>query len=208
MIKKIMLMSFGLVGALQAGDDTKSLESMGPLARWEAAFATAGSEALPSSDQKGEVRATAKRTLSSQARSASQRRRVGSREVAAGAVIERVCQWRGCQERQVFATDQEFYAHSHAHCEGINQCRWAGCYIRLAKSYLSDWLDHMKSHTGERQFVCDVAECGQSFARRSNWKRHKLVHSDERPLKCGEVGCGKGFKHACDLVRHKDSAHK
>ncbi|KAK2719513.1 early growth response protein 1-like [Artemia franciscana] len=59
---------------------------------------------------------------------------------------------------------------------------------------------HIRSHTGERPFQCEVESCGKTFTRNEELTRHKRIHTGVRPYSC--VQCGKKFGRRDHLKKH------
>lgn len=55
---------------------------------------------------------------------------------------------------------------------------------------------HMVCHTGEKRFECDV--CRKRFARKCTLESHVLTHTQERPFTCNV--CLKTFRHSSNLI--------
>jgi len=95
--------------------------------------------------------------------------------------------------------------------KGKHKCPYDGCEDGFPSKF--SLRRHMKTHTGERPFVCawqDLSlgsQCGKRFAENSTLKRHIQTHTGEKPYTCARSNCGKMFADNVNLKRHLRLMH-
>lgn len=72
------------------------------------------------------------------------------------------------------------------------KCRYCNRVFPREKSLQA----HLRTHTGERPYVCDYPGCNKAFSQSGQLKTHQRLHTGEKPFKCSGPGCTKRFAHA------------
>ena len=68
------------------------------------------------------------------------------------------------------------------------KCNWPGC--EYTTQYANSIQLHIRSHTNERPFVCDVSDCGKGFANELRLIQHKkALHKIGDIERCQWPGC-------------------
>ncbi|CAO3634810.1 unnamed protein product [Cunninghamella blakesleeana] len=119
------------------------------------------------------------------------------------------CKWVSCDK--VTSTLEQLTEHLYRVHVGRGKanyyCGWTGC-ARHDKPFTKrhKMHNHLRTHTGERPFVCNAAGCHKRFSRPDSLSTHLKTHSNIRPYICND--CGKSYFHARSLRKHlKASNH-
>lgn len=115
------------------------------------------------------------------------------------------CLWDKCQ--QEFSSLSSLVTHlDQTHTLAMTQfvCLWESC-SRQLKPFDARYklITHLRCHTGEKPYQCEVVSCLRSFSRLENLKLHMRTHSGEKPYQCDFVGCSKKFNNTSDRAKHK-----
>lgn len=106
------------------------------------------------------------------------------------------------QEIGIKKSDLKFYNLKQVNGEIIPKVSHFECPV--CGVYFTNLKNHLKVHTKERPFQCDI--CEKKFTQKINLTVHYRSHTGERPYKCKK--CDKAFTQKGNLDTHVNKHHK
>ncbi|KAJ3241272.1 hypothetical protein HDU81_001257 [Chytriomyces hyalinus] len=107
----------------------------------------------------------------------------------------------GRQKRTFSMPDINFQPPSDDTNRMRYRCDFEGCGREF--NHRSNFLEHRRTHTGERPFKCDYPNCSLTYTTRNRLNIHQRKHTGEKPFPCDYPNCEFATTQSSNLKKHK-----
>lgn len=121
---------------------------------------------------------------------------LNSHKCSAKPTDERKYPCRMCAEK--FPSYWELRKHMNSHFPGMLDSKSSFCHLCQKDYTKTGFMNHLRKHTGERPFVCEL--CHKAFSQSSSLSIHMKFHLNVRKHAC--TVCEKKFVTKSELSRH------